>query len=129
MKLSSSTRLRLLAVVITMIACSVGGAFSIVWMQQQINRTAVGCQRIEREMEVVLRKLRFLDERIASFLQPVALQAKVAGRLRPADDNQIVWARTEPLQDNGAFTRSTAASLPAEVSMNLSFVDLQSGRR
>ena len=100
----------------------------IVWMQQQINRTAVRCQGIEREMEEVLRKLRYLDERIASFHQPVALQAKVAGRLRPADQNQIVWVRTPKVEDRGVYTRRMT-EVSSEVSMNLSFLELQDERR
>ena len=105
MNLSRSLHFRVFGIVLTMIACAVGGAFSIVWMQQQINRTAVRCQGIEREMEEVLRKLRYLDERIASFHQPVALQAKVAGRLRPAEQNQIVWVRAPQPIDGGVYSR------------------------
>ncbi len=128
MNLSRSLHFRVFGIVLTMIACAVGGAFSIVWMQQQINRTAVRCQGIEREMEEVLRKLRYLDERIASFHQPVALQAKVAGRLRPAEQNQIVWVRAPQPIDGGVYSRRDGEAF-SEVSMNLSFLDLQTPRR
>lgn len=128
MNLSCALHFRIFGIVLIMIACSVGGAFAIVWMQQQINRTAVRCQGIEREMEEVLRKLRYLDERIASFHQPVALQAKVAGRLRPADQNQIVWVRTPQVEDRGIYTRRMT-EVSSEVSMNLSFLELQDERR
>ena len=128
MNLSRSLHMRVFSIVLTMIACAVGSAFCIVWMQQQINRTAVHCQGIEREMEEVLRKLRYLDERIASFHQPVALQAKVAGRLRPADQNQIVWVRAPQVEDRGVYTR-TASEVSSEVSMNFSFLELQDERR
>lgn len=129
MTLSRSTRFRVFAIALTMLASTVGAAFSVVWMQQQINRTATRCQGIEREMEEVLRKLRYLDERIASFHQPVALQAKVAGRLRPADDSQIVWVRAPQPLDRGVYARSPADAPSSEVSMNLSFLELQSSRR
>ena len=128
MTVSRTLRLRIFCIVLTMIACAVGSAFSIVWMQQQINRTAVHCQGIEREMEEILRKLRYLDERIASFHQPVALQARVAGRLRPAEVNQIVWVRPTVPEDRGIFAGGSDPDSP-EVSMNLSFPDLQATRR
>ena len=51
MNLSTRARSLLLLMIVTMIAIAVSSAFGIVWMQQQINRTARNCQQVEREME------------------------------------------------------------------------------
>ncbi len=122
--ISQKARGRFLFFVITMIAVTVSSGFAIVWMQQQISRTAKRSQEVESQLAETVRKLRYLDERIATMHQPVALQGKVSGTLRPSLDNQIVWVR----ESNAPTGRAYALSEPYEASMDLAFLDLNSQR-
>ena len=124
MNLSAKTRNRMFLMAILAIAIAVASAFGIVWMQQQINRTAKHSQQIEREMEETMRRLRYLDERIASLHQPVVLQGKVAGVLRPSLENQIVWVEDRQVGTGRAYV----AADPYEVSMDLAFMDFNAPR-
>jgi hypothetical protein len=107
-----------------MIAITVMSAFAIVWMQQQISRTAQNSKENEAMLAETVRKLRYLDERIATVHQPVVLQGKVAGVLRPSMDKQIVWVN----EQNVATGRAYALSVPYEVSMDLALLDITSQR-
>lgn len=118
--LSQKARSRSLFFVIAMIAITVGSGFAIVWMQQQISRTAKRSQQVESQLAETVRKLRYLDERIATMHQPVVLQGKVADTLRPSLDNQIVWVR----ESNAPSGRAYAISEAYEASMDLAFLDL-----
>lgn len=118
-QLSSKTRRHTVALILAMVAITVVSAFSIVWMQQQISRTAESSQKLESQLAETLRKLRFLDERIATYHQPVVLQGKVAGVLRPSLENQVVWVEERQLPDG----RSYAVSQPYEVSTDLALLD------
>ncbi|HBM85375.1 MAG TPA: hypothetical protein DD423_01035 [Opitutae bacterium] len=123
-QITHKTRGRIYCLIVAMIAITVGSGFAIVWMQQQISRTAQHSQKTEALLAETVRKLRYLDERIATMHQPVVLQAKVAGTLRPSMDNQIVWVR----ESNAPSGRAYAVSEPYEVSMDLAFVDLSARR-
>ena len=80
---------------IVVLACvgllTVACAFGIVWMQQEISRTAGDAARLESELAKKVDKLRYLDEKISRIHQPIVLQGKVSGRLHPAQDLQVVW--------------------------------------
>jgi hypothetical protein len=118
-QLSSRNRRHTVALILAMVAITVISAFSIVWMQQQISRTAESSQKLESQLAETLRKLRFLDERIATYHQPVVLQGKVAGVLRPSLENQVVWVEERQLPSG----RSYAVSQPYEVSTDLALLD------
>jgi hypothetical protein len=107
-----------------MVAVTVGSAFAIVWLQQQISRTAQNSKHYESQLAETSRKLRYLDERIAGYHQPVVLQGKVAGILRPSADDQVVFVQEHQL----ASGRSYAVSQPYEVSIDLALLDLQTSR-
>ncbi len=123
-KLSSQTRQRVVALIFSMVLVTVGSAFAIVWMQQQISRTAQNSKQLESQLAETSRKLRYLDERIAGYHQPVVLQGKVAGILRPSVEDQVVWVQEREL----ATGRSYAVSQPYEVSMDLALLDLNTSR-
>ena len=122
--ISQKARGRILFFVIATIAITFGSGFGIVWMQQQISRTAKRSQQVESQFAETVRKLRYLDERIATMHQPVVLQGKVAGTLRPSLDNQIVWVR----ESDGPSGRAYAISEADEASMDLAFLDLNTQR-
>ena len=123
--ISLKTRNRAMIMIVAMAAVIVSSAFGIVWMQQQISRTAQNSNKLESQLAETVRKLRYLDERIATIHQPIVLQGKVAGLLRPSMDNQIVWVR----ESNMPTGRAYAASQPYEASMDLAFINLNPKQR
>ncbi len=80
-----------LAILLSVGVLTVVCAFGIVWMQQEISRTASHAARLESQLAKQVDKLRYLDEKISRIHQPIVLQGKVSGRLRPAQDLQVVW--------------------------------------
>ena len=123
-KMSPQARRRVVSLILAMIAVTVGSAFAIVWMQQQISRTAQNSKQLESQLAETVRKLRYLDERIAGYHQPVVLQGQVAGILRPAVEDQVVWVQERQLASGRAY----AVSQPYEVSMDLALLDLETSR-
>lgn len=119
MKLSTKTRSRSIALIMFMTAVTVGSAFAIVWTQQQISRTAQNTKQIEADLAEMIRKISFLDQRIATMHQPVVLQGKVAGTLRPSMENQVVWVREQELSTGRAY----AVSAPYEASIDLAMLN------
>ena len=124
LKLSSTARKHVIFLIFAMVVVTVGSAFAIVWIQQQISRTAQSSKALESQLAETSRKLRYLDERIAGYHQPVVLQGKVAGVLRPSVENQVVFVQERQL----ATGRSYAVSQPYEVSMDLALLDLNASR-
>ncbi len=122
--ISQKARGRFFFFIIAMIAVTVGSGFAIVWMQQQISRTAKRSQEVESQLAETVRKLRYLDERIATMHQPVVLQGKAAGTLRPPLDNQIVCVRESKVPTGRAY----AVHQSYEASMDLAFLDLHINR-
>jgi spore maturation protein CgeB len=120
---NQSTELRkpMLSLIFIMIVVTACSAFAVVWMQQQITRTAQSSQVMERQLAETVRKLRYLDERIATVHQPVVLQGKVSSVLRPSMENQVVWVREKSAPDGRVY----AAAQPYEASMNLALADIQ----
>ncbi len=124
LKLSSHTRKQVIALILVMVVVTVGSAFAIVWMQQQISRTAQNSKQLESQLAETSRKLRYLDERIAGYHQPVVLQGRVAGILRPSVEDQVVFVQERQF----ATGRSYAVSQPYEVSMDLALLDFDTSR-
>lgn len=124
LKLSPKARKHVIVLILAMVTVTVSSAFAIVWMQQQISRTAQSSKQLESQLAETSRKLRYLDERIAGFHQPVVLQGKVAGILRPSVEDQVVFVQERQLASGRAY----AVSQPYEVSMDLALLDLDSSR-
>ena len=102
-----------------MIIITVFSGFAMVWMQQQISRTAQRSQQVESEMAEIGRRLSYVNEKIAMMHQPIVLQSKVSSTLRPSLENQIVWVREREAL-NG---RSYATILPYSKSSNVAQLD------
>jgi hypothetical protein len=124
MKLSPQTRSRSVALVLLMAAITVCSAFAIVWTQQQISRTAQNTKQIEADLAEMVRKIGFLDQRIATLHQPVVLQGKVAGVLRPSMEDQVVWVREREMPTGRAY----AVSAPYETTIDLAMLNANSPR-
>lgn len=110
--------------VIAMITVTVFSGFALVWMQQQISRTAQRSQQVEAEMDEVSRRLSYVNEKIATVHQPIVLQSKVANTLRPSLENQIVWVRERAILDR----RSYATILPYSASSDLALLNRSAQR-
>jgi len=123
--LSPAVRRYAVFLIVAMIAVSVCSAFAVVWMQQQITRTAERSSQLESDLAETVRRLNYLDERIATIHRPVVLQGKVAGSLEPLSENQVVWVRERETSSGRAY----AVSRPYETSMDLAFIDLRSENR
>lgn len=122
--LSNQTRQRILLLITAMIAITVASAFAIVWMQQQINRTARSSVVLENELAELVDDLRYLDEKISKFHQPVYLQSKVGSHLRPATEQQVAWVAEREMPTGHAYVHAD----PFEVSIDLAMMDLNSQR-
>jgi predicted Holliday junction resolvase-like endonuclease len=94
----------LLAALSAVILITVMSAFVIVWLQQQISRTAQTTKSVESELSETLRKVAHLDALIATRHQPAFLQGQVMGKLRPARDEQIVWVNGHRQVDGWAYS-------------------------
>ena len=79
----------------------------MVWMQQEISRTAGHAAKLEARLAEKVDKLRYLDEKISRLHQPIVLQGKVSATLRPAKDLQVVWVA----ERNGVNGRVYAAAV------------------
>ena len=121
---SHSARKHIILLILTMVTVILASAFTIVWIQQQISRTAQSSKHFESQLAETSRKLRFLDERIAGYHQPVVLQSKVAGILRPSVEDQVVFVEERQF----ATGRAYAVSQPYEVSMDLALLNIDRSR-
>ena len=114
-KISVSTRKKAIPIIVLMVIITLSSAFYIVWLQQQISRTAQSSKLLEADLAESSRKLRYTDERIARSHQPVVLQGKVTSTLRPLVKKQVVFVR----EREHATGRSYAISQSYEVSTGL----------
>ena len=124
LNLSQRARKHVILLILAMVTVTFSSAFTIVWIQQQISRTAQSSKDFESQLAETSRKLRYLDERIAGYHQPVVLQGKVAGILRPSVEDQVVFIKERQLATGRAYT----VSQPYEVSMDLALLDIDSSR-
>ena len=122
--LTQQNRSHILYLIIVMIAVTVFSGFAIVWMQQQISRTAQRSQQVESEMTEIDRRLSYVNEKIATMHQPIVLQSKVADTLRPSLENQIVWVR----ERESLSGRTYATILPYSTYSDLAVMN-RAGRR
>jgi hypothetical protein len=123
-QLTRHARRYVLMLILATATLTAGSAFVMVWMQQQISRTAQNSKQLEAQLAEQTRKLRFLDERIASYHQPVVLQSRMAGVLRPSIENQVVFVEEQVLPEG----RSYAIAQPYEVTTDLALLDLDVSR-
>ena len=124
LNLSQRARKHVILLILAMVTVTFSSAFTIVWIQQQISRTALSSKHFESQLAKTSRKLRYLDERIAGYHQPVVLQGKVAGILRPSVEDQVVFVKERQL----AKGRTYSVSHPYEVSMDLALLDIDRSR-
>tara|TARA_Y200000002_G_C22064810_1_gene408018 strand:- start:18 stop:386 length:369 start_codon:yes stop_codon:yes gene_type:complete len=83
-----------------------GGSFSLLWIQHEVSKVAKQTVLLEKRHQEMLRKLDYLDERIANAHQPIVLQSKVSNRLVPIMDDQIVWVETTATGAGNAYVNA-----------------------
>jgi hypothetical protein len=105
-----------LTIIIGVVLLTIGSAFAIVWTQQEISRTAGNAARLEARLAGQVDKLRYLDEKISRLHQPIVLQGKVSGTLRPAQDLQVVWV-AERLSPDGRVYAAAVNSAPSRLAL------------
>jgi hypothetical protein len=117
-------RLQSFSIFFGVISLTVVSAFAIVWMQQTISRTAQKAVSLEADLAKKVDQLRYLDKRISTSHQPVTLQGKVTGSLRPAKDLQVVWVAERSSSQGRIY--ANAGSSP--ILQNLAFFDRNNPR-
>ena len=83
-----------------------GGSFSLLWIQHEVSKVARQTVLLEKRHQEMLRKLDYLDERIANAHQPIVLQSKVSNRLVPILDKQIVWVESTATGAGSAYVNA-----------------------
>ena len=90
-------------VVFSLLLTTCVGSFSLMWIRYEIASVAQQTVRLEQQYQEMLRKLNYLDERLAQAHQPIALQTKVSQQLVPVDERRIVWVETKATPASGAY--------------------------
>ena len=83
-----------------------GGSFSLLWIQHEVSKVAKQTVLLEKRYQEMLRKLDYLDERIANAHQPIVLQSRVSRRLAPILDKQIVWVETATSEAGSTYVNA-----------------------
>lgn len=115
---SSDRTFTYLTILCVLVICGASG-IGMVWMRQQISRTADRIRTTEQQIAEVQRRVQFLDQRIAASTQPRNLQAQVANRLRPARENQLVFIQERFREDGYLYAVRDAF----EVSLDLALLN------
>ena len=82
------------------------GSFSLLWLQYQVSKVAKQTVLLEKRHQEMLRKLDYLDERIAKAHQPISLQSRVSNFLVPVIDKQIVWVESTGSGAGGTYVNA-----------------------
>tara|TARA_E500000178_G_C16672991_1_gene595914 strand:- start:286 stop:573 length:288 start_codon:yes stop_codon:yes gene_type:complete len=85
------------------------GSFSLVWIQHEIASVAQQTVLLEKRHQEMMRKLNYLDERIAQAHQPIALQTKVSHQLAPVDEQRIVWVERTATEAGAVYVDAQTA--------------------
>lgn len=72
-----------------------GGALGVVWLRQQISRTAERCIAKEKELVIVQRKNAYLHTAIAQVHNPEYLKERLDSKLMVPSTKQIVWMNSD----------------------------------
>lgn len=82
---------------------STGGALGVVWLRQQISRTAESCMEKEKELVILQRKNIYLQSAIAHVHNPEYLKERVGGKLSVPSKKQIVWVNPAMAKEQNRY--------------------------
>ncbi len=118
---SSTSRHFFVFTTVCVICISAFSALGLIWLRQQISRTADRTNVVERQLVELDRRIGILNEQIAAATQPGIIQARVAGRLRPSRDFQVVFMQERVREDGFEY----AVRDPFETSVDLAFLQFE----
>lgn len=107
-----------IAVVLLTVFTAAGGGLGVVWLRQQITRSAQNSQLLEQELADLNRRNSFVATKISRTHHPEYLLGRVGNRLQPTREHQIVRATLTPQRMMPERERR-----PFEVSVDLAFID------
>ena len=120
MKEPSHYRAHVALLIIAIASVTASCSFAVVWVQQQISRSAANCLRMERELVEINRRLSIRDSQYADIVHPLKLQSLVMGQLRKATDRQVVVVDAPYDGDERAY----AAAEPVRHPLDLALIDV-----
>jgi hypothetical protein len=123
---SSNRTFTYLSILCVLIICGASG-IGMVWMRQQISRTADRIRTTEQQITEVERRVRLLDDSIATSTQPRYLQARVANRLQPARENQLVFIQERYRDDVYVYAVRDAFEVSLDLALLNSGTTLKEG--
>ena len=106
---------------VCVLCISAFSALGLIWLRQQISRTADRTRVVEMRLVETERRLGILNEQIAMATQPGMLQARVAGQLRPSREHQVVFMQEQSRPGGYEY----AVRDPFEVSVDLALLQFE----
>lgn len=115
-------------VVFTLLALllTASAGLSVVWMRQQIMRTAQHAKTLEQQVAQVERKSSYLLSKIAEVHSPEFLKARTQGVLVAPTKSQVVWATLPQKPVSGRAVES--ASEPYSINFELAILATTTSR-
>lgn len=112
-------QLGLVALSLVVFLLSTAGALGIVWLRQQISKTAESCLEKEKELIILERKNVHLRSKIAHMHNPEYLKEKLTAKLTQPSKKQIVWMDTN--QDKTKMRHLAAKSKDRQTFINTQY--------
>lgn len=82
---------------------STAGALGVVWLRQQISRTADNCMTKEKELAVLQRRNTYLQSSIAQVHNPEYLKEQAGSKLSVPSKKQVVWVNPTIVKDQSRY--------------------------
>jgi hypothetical protein len=92
------------ALLLLLLAEAAGGGFAVVRLRQDGAARAEAATKLQAQIHEAGRQLQETDMQVTAAQEPDALRARVANRLSPMLDKQIVWVRPNALPNPEAVT-------------------------
>jgi hypothetical protein len=93
MKTISNYWMSLIVFTLLALLLTASAGLGVVWMRQQIMRTAHNAKTLEQQVAQVERKSSYLLSKIAEVHSPEFLKARTQGVLVPPSKDHVVWAK------------------------------------
>lgn len=111
------------ALLALLLAASAG--LGVVWMRQQITRTAHHVKTLEQQVAQVERSSSYLLSKIAEVHSPDFLKARTQGVLVPPSKEQVVWAK---LEKTGSDRAAQSVNEPYSINFELAILATTTSR-
>lgn len=91
-------QLGLIGLSLLLFLLSTAGALGLVWLRQQISRTAKSCIAKEKEIAIAQRKNSYLHSKIAQIHNPEYLKEQLESKFALPCKKQIVWMNSDEVR-------------------------------